>query len=126
MPRSSLLLPFIMQILKYFSYEHFYVIYCKFWELDQDHDFLIDRSDLAHYSQGAMSLQIIDRVFEQASEVSLACVKRTHALLTSSMIVKGVGRRQEDSRAQGACGALLICPAGATPLLKSAARKDVI
>lgn len=54
-----------LQILKYFSYEHFYVIYCKFWELDQDHDFLIDRDDLAHYSQGALSLQIIDRVFEQ-------------------------------------------------------------
>ena len=21
----------------YFSYEHFYVLYCKFWELDTDH-----------------------------------------------------------------------------------------
>lgn len=24
----------INKILRYFSYEHFYVIYCKFWELD--------------------------------------------------------------------------------------------
>jgi len=55
----------INKILKYFSYEHFYVIYCKFWELDTDHDFFIDRNDLAHYSQGALSLQIIERVFEQ-------------------------------------------------------------
>ena len=54
-----------MQILKYFSYEHFYVIYCKFWELDTDHDFLIDRNDLAHYGQCALSYQIIDRIFEQ-------------------------------------------------------------
>ena len=25
----------------YFSYEHFYVIYCKFWELDEDHDCVV-------------------------------------------------------------------------------------
>ena len=30
----------------YFSYEHFYVLYCKFWELDSDHDFLLSRVDL--------------------------------------------------------------------------------
>lgn len=53
------------QVLKYFSYEHFYVIYCKFWELDTDHDFFIDSNDLAHYSQGALSYQIIERVFEE-------------------------------------------------------------
>ena len=35
----------------YFSYEHFYVIYCKFWELDTDHDFLIDREDLLRYGR---------------------------------------------------------------------------
>ena len=34
----------INKALRYFSYEHFYVIYCKFWELDQDHDFLIDQA----------------------------------------------------------------------------------
>ncbi|KAF5827169.1 hypothetical protein DUNSADRAFT_1196 [Dunaliella salina] len=55
----------INKILKYFSYEHFYVIYCKFWELDSDHDFLIDRNDLAHYSQCALSFQIVDQIFEQ-------------------------------------------------------------
>lgn len=30
----------------FFSYEHFYVIYCKFWELDADHDFYLTRQDL--------------------------------------------------------------------------------
>lgn len=55
----------INKILKYFSYEHFYVIYCKFWELDQDHDFFIDRSDLAHYGHGSLSIQIIDKIFDE-------------------------------------------------------------
>ncbi len=35
----------INKINDYFSYEHFYVLYCKFWELDTDHDFLLDRDD---------------------------------------------------------------------------------
>ncbi len=52
-----------MQVLKYFSYEHFYVIYCKFWELDTDHDFQISREDLAHYSQCALSFQVSERCF---------------------------------------------------------------
>ena len=29
----------INKIRLYFSYEHFYVLYCRFWELDSDHDF---------------------------------------------------------------------------------------
>ncbi|GFH29172.1 uncharacterized protein HaLaN_27792, partial [Haematococcus lacustris] len=57
----------INKVLKYFSYEHFYVIYCKFWELDTDHDFLVSRKDLAHYSQGALSFQIVDRIFQQVA-----------------------------------------------------------
>ena len=36
----------INQVTAYFSYEHFYVIYCKFWELDRDHDLFIDKIDL--------------------------------------------------------------------------------
>ncbi len=55
----------VVQILKFFSYEHFYVIYCKFWELDQDHDFLLDKNDLAHYSNCALSYVIVDRIFEE-------------------------------------------------------------
>lgn len=43
----------INQITEYFSYEHFYVIYCKFWEIDTDHDLLISKEDLArHQDQG--------------------------------------------------------------------------
>ncbi|TTH99998.1 Serine/threonine-protein phosphatase 2A regulatory subunit B'' subunit alpha [Bagarius yarrelli] len=40
----------INQITDYFSYEHFYVIYCKFWELDTDHDLFIDPKDLSRYN----------------------------------------------------------------------------
>lgn len=40
----------INQITEYFSYEHFYVIYCKFWELDQDHDLFISKQDLSKHN----------------------------------------------------------------------------
>lgn len=39
----------------YFSYEHFYVIYCKFWELDRDHDLYIDQQDLARHNDHGKS-----------------------------------------------------------------------
>ena len=40
----------INQLTEFFSYEHFYVIYCKFWELDTDHDLFIDQRDLARHN----------------------------------------------------------------------------
>uniref|UniRef100_A0A2D4H7U9 EF-hand domain-containing protein n=1 Tax=Micrurus lemniscatus lemniscatus TaxID=129467 RepID=A0A2D4H7U9_MICLE len=56
----------INQITDYFSYEHFYVIYCKFWELDTDHDLYINQSDLARYNDQALSSRIIERIFTGA------------------------------------------------------------
>ncbi|KAL1443960.1 hypothetical protein MTO96_030118 [Rhipicephalus appendiculatus] len=56
----------INQITEYFSYEHFYVIYCKFWELDKDHDLYIDRYDLSRHNEGAISMRMIDRIFSGA------------------------------------------------------------
>ncbi|NWS65672.1 P2R3A phosphatase, partial [Crotophaga sulcirostris] len=56
----------INQITDYFSYEHFYVIYCKFWELDTDHDLYISQKDLARYSDQALSKRIIERIFSGA------------------------------------------------------------
>ncbi|KAL4635885.1 serine/threonine-protein phosphatase 2A regulatory subunit B'' subunit alpha isoform X1 [Arapaima gigas] len=56
----------INQITDYFSYEHFYVIYCKFWELDTDHDLFIDAKDLARYNDHASSNRIIERLFSGA------------------------------------------------------------
>merc|ERR1712137_375123 len=47
------------------SYEHFYVIYCTFWELDTDHDFLLDRDDLLKYDRHALSRRVVDQIFTQ-------------------------------------------------------------
>ncbi|CAN1245174.1 Probable serine/threonine protein phosphatase 2A regulatory subunit B''delta [Linum grandiflorum] len=55
----------INKILRYFSYEHFYVIYCKFWELDTNHDYLLDREDLIKYSNHCLTYRIVDRIFSQ-------------------------------------------------------------
>jgi serine/threonine-protein phosphatase 2A regulatory subunit B'' len=55
----------INKVRDYFSYEHFYVLYCKFWELDTDHDFLLDKEDLLKYDGHAFSRKAIDRIFSE-------------------------------------------------------------
>jgi hypothetical protein len=49
---------------EYFSYEHFYVLYCKFWELDTDRDFLLSREDLSKMDN--LTHTVLDRIFSQA------------------------------------------------------------
>ncbi|KNC97107.1 hypothetical protein, variant [Spizellomyces punctatus DAOM BR117] len=49
-----------------FSYKHFYVIYCKFWELDTDHDLHISFSSLSTYENSCLSAPILRRVFSGA------------------------------------------------------------
>jgi len=49
----------------YFSYEHFYVLYCKFWELDADHDLEINRDELLRYGSHALTRRMVDRLFTQ-------------------------------------------------------------
>lgn len=69
---------------RYFSYEHFYVIYCKFWELDTDHDFFIDKENLIRYGNHALTYRIVDRIFSQVCTLFHAqCVNQ---LLFSSKI----------------------------------------
>ncbi|KAM7336384.1 serine/threonine-protein phosphatase 2A regulatory subunit B'' subunit beta isoform X1 [Alexandromys fortis] len=58
--------PDINQLTEFFSYEHFYVIYCKFWELDTDHDLQVDARDLGRHSDHAISSRMIDRIFSGA------------------------------------------------------------
>eukprot|EP00178_Gracilaria_changii_P010857 TRINITY_DN3142_c0_g1_i1.p1 TRINITY_DN3142_c0_g1~~TRINITY_DN3142_c0_g1_i1.p1 ORF type:complete len:993 (-),score=159.45 TRINITY_DN3142_c0_g1_i1:1331-4309(-) len=48
---------------KFFSYEHFYVLYCRFWELDANHDLQIDREDLMRYGSHSLTSRIVDRIF---------------------------------------------------------------
>lgn len=55
----------INAINEYFSYEHFYVIYCKFWELDSDHDFLLSKEDLFRHGGHSLTKLIVDRIFQQ-------------------------------------------------------------
>ena len=55
----------INKIRDYFSYEHFYVLYCRFWELDADHDFFIDKEDFSRYEGYALSRKTMDRIFDQ-------------------------------------------------------------
>lgn len=55
----------INKIRQYFSYEHFYVLYCRFWELDSDHDFIIDKEDFSRYEGHALSRKAVDRIFDQ-------------------------------------------------------------
>ena len=54
----------INEIFDYFSYEHFYVIYCKFWELDRNHDFLINSDDLAQYADQSLTTRVINRILD--------------------------------------------------------------
>ncbi|KYQ91106.1 hypothetical protein DLAC_08012 [Tieghemostelium lacteum] len=65
--------PDINKHLEYFSYEHFYVIYCKFWELDTDHDLMIDCNDLLKYSNGSLTFRIVERIIENS-----IFIKETH------------------------------------------------
>lgn len=56
----------INKVTRYFSYEHFYVLYCRFWELDHDRDYRITREDLLKYGDHSLSHMIVDRIFEAA------------------------------------------------------------
>ncbi|XP_041005888.1 serine/threonine protein phosphatase 2A regulatory subunit B''alpha-like [Juglans microcarpa x Juglans regia] len=55
----------INKVMRFFCYEHFYVIYCKFWELDTDHDFLIGRENLIKYGNHALTYRIVEIIFSQ-------------------------------------------------------------
>ena len=55
----------INQITDFFSYEHFYVLYCKFWELDSDHDFMITKEEFSRYGNYSLTNRVVSRIFEQ-------------------------------------------------------------
>lgn len=54
----------------YFSYEHFYVIYCCFWELDADHDCIISKDEMLGYGNHCLTRRIVDRIFECPFHIS--------------------------------------------------------
>ena len=59
----------INNIREYFSYEHFYVIYCIFYELNNDHDpeveTCITREQFAKYNSHALGDKVVDRIFNE-------------------------------------------------------------
>ena len=40
--------------------------YCNFWELDTDHDFLLDKEDLIKLGNYSLTYRIVDRIFAGA------------------------------------------------------------
>ncbi|KAL7309023.1 hypothetical protein PS15m_011156 [Mucor circinelloides] len=47
-----------------FSYKHFYVLYCKFWVLDDDHDLIISENNLANYNDGLLSKRLTRQIMQ--------------------------------------------------------------
>ncbi|KAJ2781423.1 Serine/threonine-protein phosphatase 2A regulatory subunit B'' subunit alpha [Coemansia javaensis] len=45
-----------------FSYKHFYVLFCSFFELDTNRDSLLDARDLLRYFNGTLSRRAISRI----------------------------------------------------------------
>lgn len=52
----------INKVTEYFSYEHFYVVFCRFYELDADRDGRLSREDLMKYGEHGLSHLIVDRI----------------------------------------------------------------
>ncbi|KAG5463570.1 MAG: hypothetical protein BJ554DRAFT_6376 [Olpidium bornovanus] len=76
-----------------FSYKHFYVIYCKFWEIDQDHDMLISERDLAAYGSGCLQSRAIRRIsrgFGKRSDLEPpAAARRRRAEAAAATLARG-------------------------------------
>ena len=46
------------------SYKHFYVIYCHFWELDPNHDMIIEEDDFFSYNRHSITRIVLNRVLD--------------------------------------------------------------
>ncbi|KAH6590973.1 hypothetical protein BASA50_008973 [Batrachochytrium salamandrivorans] len=55
---------------EFFSYQHFYVIYCKFWELNGDQTRTLNFDALRRYDESTMTDAIIKRVVSGAGKPS--------------------------------------------------------
>ncbi|CAM9686579.1 unnamed protein product, partial [Heterosigma akashiwo] len=82
--RSNLIEAFVLvdeeedinKVTDYFSYEHFYVLFCRFYELDGDRDGRISREDLMKYGEHGLSQAIVDRVFQVGRRPFEHCAAR--------------------------------------------------
>ena len=62
-------IPLDLSVRCFFSYEHFYVLYCRFFELDADKDTKLSKEDLLKYGDHTLSEAIVDRVFQVGGRV---------------------------------------------------------
>ncbi|PIO68052.1 hypothetical protein TELCIR_10176 [Teladorsagia circumcincta] len=58
--------PLISTISIAMCYEHFYVIYCKFWEIDTNHDQIVSKADMRMHKDGAITDLVLNRIFSRA------------------------------------------------------------
>jgi hypothetical protein len=54
--------------------------FVQFWELDQDHDFMIDRNDLLRYGGHALTYRAVDRIFAGAPRRLQCAQASSHAI----------------------------------------------
>ena len=105
--------PDVNKELAYFSYEHFYVLYCRFWELDSDHDARLAASEARLYI-----IAVRANVLPMCStSVARLCASRnqslpTHTTERGSAATRPSGaQRQVGSEFQHArCGGGLLGP----------------
>jgi len=50
-------------ITEFFSYNHFYVMWCLFWELDEDEDSKLSKDDLLRYGSYGLSARVVERLW---------------------------------------------------------------
>ena len=58
---------------RFFSYEHFYVIFCKFCELDADQDFELSLEELQSYADHSLSARTVARIFIELASDATPC-----------------------------------------------------
>ncbi|KAJ2089382.1 Serine/threonine-protein phosphatase 2A regulatory subunit B'' subunit alpha, partial [Coemansia sp. S100] len=62
-----------------FSYKHFYVLFCSFFELDSNRDRLLDARDLLRYFSGTLSRRTISRIMMGKGKPSEHVIDRAAA-----------------------------------------------
>lgn len=64
----------------FFSYEHFYVVYCRFYDLDQDHNALINKEDFSKFDNYGFSTIALDRIFDKLLFIRRNRINRCESL----------------------------------------------
>jgi serine/threonine-protein phosphatase 2A regulatory subunit B'' len=60
---AASVMPDVNETHQVFNYQHFYVAFCRFWDLDTDNDGFITKDELSKLNESSVSPIIIDRFF---------------------------------------------------------------